>query len=410
MPLHKIENLQIAEEAADWAITLDAGDLSEKQSRDLAEWLLASPRHVEELLINSAILCGLEDIDADQQISLEELLAAKAPEAIALFPSRESDASDAADPAELHDESEPAGHYASNDDFGSGDLLGAPARWAVAAMLALVVIGISALVMVSQPADKQAELLAFASDANQQRLVTLEDGSVVRLSSNTQVRIGYSDDSRFVFLDEGEAIFSVEHDPERPFRVFAGGTLAEALGTTFTVQREGDYASVSVLEGKVGVSQISDASGGVDLIEAPDKPPSIVLSAGERSELDVGTGRIVKMERQASGGLAAYGEARPGNGNPSAGLASATAEGMSAHGSGDPYVEFSNATLAEIASRFNRHNRVQIRIVDQSLASKRFSGIFEADDPQSFVEFLTISETAKVTRIGQELRLSEPGN
>jgi len=49
--VNRIKNRQIVEEASHWAVTLDAGKLTTDQKRQLADWLLESPRHVEELLM-----------------------------------------------------------------------------------------------------------------------------------------------------------------------------------------------------------------------------------------------------------------------------------------------------------------------------------------------------------------------
>ena len=47
-------NAQIVNEAADWAVRVDAGPLSPSERTDLADWLNASPVHIEEFLTASA--------------------------------------------------------------------------------------------------------------------------------------------------------------------------------------------------------------------------------------------------------------------------------------------------------------------------------------------------------------------
>lgn len=404
MQKNTIRNRQIAEEAAEWALQLEEGELTPEQSHELSDWLLESPLHADELLINSAILSGLEEIDTFGSDSVDDLLSAKAPEAIALFPEQSVRSHDTDGVAQ--DRREQVEEYISAE---GSDLLGRPVRVAVAAMLALIMVGVTSLILWQVQAEQQAEMLAFASKPGQQRMLALEDGSMVSLSRDTQVRVGYGEDARIIFLDRGEAVFNVAHDPDRPFRVFAGDTLAEALGTTFTVQLEGDNASVSVLEGKVGVTQIQGRNTSEELLEAAAGIPAMVLRAGERSELSARTGRIVRVSEPSIERLATrQGEklATPGDASSNSAV---TRDGTEHHSSRSGYIEFTDETLSSIAQRFNRQNGTKIRIVDQSLGSKRFSGVFEADDPQSFVDFLTLSQTARVTRTGQELRLSEPG-
>ena len=59
---------------------------------------------------------------------------------------------------------------------------------------------------------------------------------------------------------------------------------------------------------------------------------------------------------------------------------------------------FQDQTVADIARRFNLHNRVQIEITDSALAARHISGIFRADDPQSFVAFLQVAADVQVSQ------------
>ena len=52
-------------------------------------------------------------------------------------------------------------------------------------------------------------------------------------------------------------------------------------------------------------------------------------------------------------------------------------------------LSFDNATLEEVTSEFNRYNvrKIQIHGGD-ALRSRRYSGVFDAHDPSSFVDYL----------------------
>ncbi len=79
---------------------------------------------------------------------------------------------------------------------------------------------------------------SFTTRPGERRTVRLPDGSTVVLgvSSTLRTREGYGNGAREVEL-EGEALFTVEHDAARPFRVFVGGTTVEDLGTSFAIRR-----------------------------------------------------------------------------------------------------------------------------------------------------------------------------
>lgn len=91
----------------------------------------------------------------------------------------------------------------------------------------------------------------------------MPDGSVITLNTDTLVDVAYSATERLVVLNRGEALFSVAHDPERPFRVRAGDRFVQAVGTTFNVRRgSGNDVRVTVSEGTVKVMREPAATRG----------------------------------------------------------------------------------------------------------------------------------------------------
>jgi transmembrane sensor len=81
--------------------------------------------------------------------------------------------------------------------------------------------------------------------------VPLRDGSKVTLNTDTDVRIELSPSERRVDLRRGEAFFDVAHDATRPFVVRAGDKRVVAVGTKFSVRRDGNEMWVVVTEGMV---------------------------------------------------------------------------------------------------------------------------------------------------------------
>jgi transmembrane sensor len=49
---------------------------------------------------------------------------------------------------------------------------------------------------------------------------------------------------------------------------------------------------------------------------------------------------------------------------------------------------FERTTLTDVAAEFARYNDREIRIVGDALAAKRITGVFNATDQASFIEFL----------------------
>ena len=91
--------------------------------------------------------------------------------------------------------------------------------------------------------------------------VSLSDGSIVDLNTDTILRVSLDSDARQVDLDRGEALFNVVHNPTRPFSVGAGRSRVEAVGTKFSVLDRSDGGmTTTVTEGDVRVYAPSDAS------------------------------------------------------------------------------------------------------------------------------------------------------
>ncbi|MDR0232408.1 MAG: FecR domain-containing protein [Dysgonamonadaceae bacterium] len=86
-------------------------------------------------------------------------------------------------------------------------------------------------------------------------VVTLEDGSTVYLSANASISYpaAFEEDQRKVELN-GDALFCVTKDANRPFIVEANGITVEVVGTVFAVQSSLDNSfELLVKEGKVNV-------------------------------------------------------------------------------------------------------------------------------------------------------------
>lgn len=181
--------------------------------------------------------------------------------------------------------------------------------------------------------------------------VPMVDGSRMLLNTNSQVSIAFSPDERRVELKHGEAFFEVAKDSKRPFVVTAGDKRIIAVGTAFSVRREGDEMRLVVSEGTVRM-------------ETPSKhitPPG-PLSAGSivRARPD---GMLVQTE------------------------APADIERTLSWRNG--VLTFRDTPLASAVNEFNRYNTRPIVIEDDRVAALQIGGIFRATQPEAFVRLLS---------------------
>lgn len=116
---------------------------------------------------------------------------------------------------------------------------------------ALVVAGVLLVALMSAVWLPQRGV--YETEVGGHRVVTLDDGSRIRLDTDSRIKVRYGAGERRIILEQGQALFTVAHDAARPFRVATGDTEVTALGTVFDVRREGAGIRVTLLEGAVQV-------------------------------------------------------------------------------------------------------------------------------------------------------------
>lgn len=142
---------------------------------------------------------------------------------------------------------------------------GRATRWLAHAAAIAAVLG-GAAVWQTWPEEELAggpravEMHEYATGRAERGEVRLGDGTRVVLNVDSRLRVpkDYGRDSRTVYLD-GEALFEVEYDERRPFRVYASSVVAEDLGTVFGVRAYPDASPVTVVVAE-GIVEVSVAS------------------------------------------------------------------------------------------------------------------------------------------------------
>jgi transmembrane sensor len=200
--------------------------------------------------------------------------------------------------------------------------------------------------------------------------LTLPDGSVVRLNTDSRVHVAYAAGERRVRLIRGEAHFTVAKDPDRPFFVEAGGVAVRAVGTAFNVRLQRDAIEVLVTEGQV---RVDDTVRGETMLARREPKSAPLLVAGERALIPAATIRAT---------VPATASVRV----PAVAVSADEIERTLAWR--ERRLEFVAVPLAEIVTEFNRYNRSRLAVDDPVLAARRFGGSFRADEPETFVRLL----------------------
>lgn len=226
----------------------------------------------------------------------------------------------------------------------------------------------------------------YATSIGEQRAVQLSDGSVIAINAQSSVQVAFSAEARDVYLKSGQAMFTVAKDPARPFRVHVSAqdstdskanadTVVQAIGTKFDIRRRTGRVDVAVVEGIVQVR--SD-----DRNKVPSEPT--LADIGDRAE--VVAGQSVNIE---SSGLI----------SPPAPINLSDVSAWQQR-----RLVFTDDTLSDIAEEFARYNRSpRIRIEGNDLRMRRFSGVFDADNPESLLKYLVMDASVTMARDGNDI-------
>jgi transmembrane sensor len=242
----------------------------------------------------------------------------------------------------------------------------------LAAGLAALVLGLGALLLW---ANGQNGL--YATGIGEQRIVNLSDGSTIELNAESRVLVGLGDAERVVDLLEGQALFHVAKDLQRPFIVRSDTTRVRAVGTQFDVNRQATDTVVTVLEGRVAVARALE--GGTDArhyARAPSEASPLYASAGEQ---------VI---------LTAQAVSKPAH--PDVAAATAWRERK---------LVFSSSPLPQVVGEYNRYHEKRLVIADPTLSDFRISGVFSAADAASLIAFLKVQSNIEVDERPNEIVL-----
>jgi transmembrane sensor len=341
---HGKTHAAVIAEASEWFIEFRAGDVDAAARVRFMEWLRRSPEHIQAYLEVSGVWSELPSSDPEGRFDLRELLdrARHETDVIALSPGI------SAPPPSLPAMTPQTRHL----------LMQRPA-WAAAALTLLLCI--TALVLWID-----VDTHSYSTGIGEQRTIQLADGSTVELNARSKVRVHLTDRRRDVALLEGQALFRVAKDKQRPFVVRAGDAQVRAVGTEFDVYKKRVETVVTVVEGRVETYET-----GADTDAA-----AIVLSAGE--QLTVLPHTVTQPTRADTAQATAWVQKR---------------------------LIFEETPLSEVAEEFNRYNRRPLSIDDAELQALKISGVYSSTDPTSLINFLRSQKSINVIETENQVRI-----
>jgi transmembrane sensor len=217
----------------------------------------------------------------------------------------------------------------------------------------------------------------------EQKKITLTDGSVVQLNTNSQVMINFSAEKRLIQLVKGEALFRVEKDKNRPFTVMVNEQSYTALGTVFALRKSSNAeVTLTVTEGKVLLTDTASVA-------------QIPEHFTELDEFDL-PGLVIHPNEQA---IAKNGKAQQIDQLPRAVVSQQLAwqHGM---------LIFNDQPLSSVLTEVERYTQTQFELSPE-LASIRVGGSYHTGDIDTFLSSLKQNFSLAIIPIGKnKVRIS----
>ncbi|MBA6390893.1 FecR domain-containing protein [Colwellia sp. BRX10-3] len=328
IPLRTLNTID--DEASIWLVKLDNGNLSDQSRKELKTWLSADKRHPVALKAMADVWDDMDEIlmiidnkDSSVKVSIWPILK--------------------------------------------------PIFKPV--MLAASISFMALLLWVGMPNDVHKN--SYATLIGQQMDATFDDGSIIHLNTNTHIETEFSDNKRIIKLVKGEALFEVAHDPNRPFIVYAGDRLVQAIGTKFVVHLKSEDIQVTVTDGKVKMSKVAlntTLTDINDLTNTAIQKDDVYIIKGEKvvvTQDKTPTLTFIKAENMAR-------ELSWLNGK----------------------LIFVNEELSDVIEEINRYVEIEIVLNDPTLHDIPISGRFDLKDSEALIEAIELSFNMKSERIG----------
>jgi len=348
---------EVQAQAAEWIAMIDRG-MTLDEERALTRWIDESPLHGETL-----VKCA----------SMWDLLDVLSPIAKLL-------------PIEHHSDNESThGSVAESRHGGSH-------RFAIAASL-VALFGAALFVFQTvenhgahnnidelartQTIERAEQAQRYTTAVGEISEVSLEDGSTLKLNTDSEVLVKFSQDQRRIVLQRGEVFFDVAKNPERPFIVTAESEQVTAIGTAFNVDlSEETGTEVLVTEGRVVVNRVSMN----DVNERADINPyqAVYLSKGQK---------VVIRDNQTL-------VSEPTDVD----LMLAWQDGM---------LVFEGESLAQAIREIDRYTPLSFKIVDQEIATIPVGGFFKTGDMDQLLLILEQNFGVRSVRKGNAIMLSK---
>jgi transmembrane sensor len=347
---------EIQEDASRWVIKLDSGKVSTEQLAELRLWLSQSPTHRSQFTSQLKLWGDLDDLEElGDIIQRDHAVEQRKTETLPIK---------------------------------------AIGRYLTAACLLLACFTGLLYFSVIPPwlSELDPNNQVYVTAKGGQQTVSLPDGSIVKLNTDTRLKLDFTERTRRIHLVRGEAHFKVAHNPDRPFIVHVADGSVRAVGTAFNVRYQGEKVDVIVTEGIVEVAPqalpplLSTKAGKEEKSSGVQDPIKIAVAAGHEVSFDEQAVHAIAMATPES-----------------------VERKLAWH---DGMLQFDGEPLVDAIAEVSRYTDIKIIIANAELKNLPVGGYFKVGEVESMLKVFEQTFDIKVTRKGNSLvylsKLSTP--
>jgi transmembrane sensor len=196
----------------------------------------------------------------------------------------------------------------------------------------------------------------FSTRLGEQRDIEMTDGPRVTLDTRSSIHTQASRELQRIDLDNGVALIDSMQGPARPIRVPAGDIAIEASRARFSIRRDTQETySVRVFGGAVTLTPNDSETTHV----TPFRPVRLV--SGQAALIGPGAVLLTRFSADGEKRFLAWTRGQ---------------------------LSFDGESIADAVAEFNRYNRRQIAIGDDSIAHIRIGGAYKSTNPEGFAHAL----------------------
>lgn len=224
--------------------------------------------------------------------------------------------------------------------------------WAVA--LSVIVVAFLLSLFVSMYIFEESEsVTAYETTGAEQRIITLSDGSVVRLNRDSKIEVdkSYNENGNRTIRLTGEAFFDIAEHPDRPFMVEVKNAVIQVLGTAFNV-KSAEEVMVAVQQGLVSLRYRDH-----------EEKSAASLVAGQLGLLSPGGHEVVIEETNIENYMSWK------NG----------------------YLRFESMPFSEVATQLERIYGFEQKVQDEAIASYRLTAYTERIKPEEVLNNIALA-------------------